>query len=94
MKKGAFFTLFLTTNILFLILQIQKQSAWVKQSYEQQRLEQQAMHLQQRNSELTQKLHTLKNPQAIKEYAHAQGMRPIKLSQIKSISIGEHDIIQ
>ncbi len=92
MKKGTFFTIFIITNILFLILQIQKQSAYVERTYEKQRLEQHTQELEQQKRSFIQELHALKDPTAIKQYAQTQGMRPIRLDQVKTIAISDEEL--
>lgn len=90
MKKVTFFTFFIVTNLLFLVLQIHKQSAYVQASYHNQRLEQKVHDLEQEKNSLTQELYELKNPHQLKEYAQTTlSMYPIRLNQIKTITIDD-----
>ncbi len=88
MKKIAFVTLFLTVNILLLILLIHKQSAYVKRSYAKQRLEEQRTTLAHKKEQLLQSLYAEQDAAHIKKFAHKElGMQPIALQQAHTITI-------
>ena len=87
MKRKTFIVLFLTTQILFITLYIDKQSRIVKLSYKQQRLETEKTRLSKRKQELTNTLYAYKNPAEVKEFAtQSLSMEPLTLTQVKRIS--------
>lgn len=92
MKKKTFIVLFLTVHVLFIALQIDKQSKMVKLSYTKQKAEQTHSTLSKRKQELINRLYTLRNKQEIKNYAQAHlNMKPLKIKQVQRIpSHGQH----
>jgi hypothetical protein len=66
-------------------LQIDKQGRIVKLSYEKQTLEGTKQSLLTEKQKMTNQLYALKNHRSIKEYALEQGMKPIKLAQVKKV---------
>jgi hypothetical protein len=87
-SKNLFFTAFVAVNVIFIFLQIHKQSTFVKLSYEKQRLEKEKEELTQTKETLSQKLYELKNPSNVKKYAiNKLNMEKIKLNQIKKIAV-------
>lgn len=86
MKQSRFLTIFITTNVLFILLQIHKHTQIVRHSYKKQELEQQLSVLSEKQELLTNTFCAIKSHDAIHTWAHnIQGMKPITLSQIKKI---------
>lgn len=74
---------FVSCNLLFILLQIYKQSLFVKVAYTQQRLERERDALRQHKAQCLAELHTQRAYSKIKQFAVSQlGMQPIQLSQI------------
>lgn len=93
LKRNIFVILFISVNILFIFLQIHKQSTFIKLSYENQRLEKEKQQLVHKKEELTQKLYELQDPSEIKKFASNDlNMQKIKLNQIKKIDINNEHI--
>jgi len=89
-KRNLLLYTFIIINLLFIFLQIHKQSILVKLYYEKQRLEKEKEQLNQKKNNLTQQLYELKNPKNITQYAIDNlDMKKIKLNQIKKIEINE-----
>jgi len=92
MKKLTFIVLFCGVNIFLIFLQIDKKGKNTALSYEIQRKERELQELIQQKEHLTNKLHVLKNPSTIKEFAAEQlNMKKIKLSQIKLLQDQSHN---
>lgn len=92
MKKKSFIVLFLTVHVLFITIQINKQSKMVKLSYTKQKKEQTLKTLFNKKQALVNKLYELKNKNSIKAYAqnHLQ-MKPLKIKQVQRIpNHGQH----
>jgi len=88
LRKQTFITLFIGLHLLFIILQIHKQSMFVKYSYEKQRFEQELKHLRARKQKLEQQLAELHNPDAIKLFAQETlNMRTVQRKQIKKLPV-------
>jgi len=84
MKRSTFIVLFAGVNVLFVFLQIDKNSKITDLSYQNQRKQREIDLLLHQKESLTNQLEALKNPAAVKEYASEQlHMKKIKLSQIK-----------
>lgn len=92
MKKKTFVVLFLAVHVLFIALQIDKQSRMVKLSYTRQKKEQTIKTLSNKKQALINKLCTLRNKQKIKTYAHTHlKMKPLKIKQVQRIpDNGQH----
>jgi Tfp pilus assembly protein PilO len=92
MKKKAFIVLFLTVHVLFIVLQIDKQSRMVKLSYTKQKEEQTLKTLFHKKQALVNELYRLKNKQGIKKYAQTHlKMKPLKIKQVQRIpDNGQH----
>lgn len=92
MKKKSFIILFLTVHVLFIALQIDKQSRMVKLSYTKQKAEQTVKTLSNQKQALINKLYMLKNKNEIKNYAHNHlQMKPLKIKQVQRIPVhGQH----
>ncbi len=85
-KNRLWLVLFVSTNLLFVLLQIYKQSIFVKRAYAQQRLEQQKKQLLKRKSQLTSELHVQQAHDKIKQFATERlGMSKVDLKQIKKL---------
>ncbi len=86
MKQSRFLTIFITTHVLFILLQIHKHTQIVRHSYQKQEFEQQLALLSEKKEQLTHMLCGLKSHDTIHNYAQTTlGMKPIKLNQIKKI---------
>lgn len=84
MKKAYFITLFVGMHVIFIILQIHKQSSFIKLTYEKQRLEKEKRELLAQQDTLTQQLSQLQDHDAIKEFALTKlNMKQISLKQIR-----------
>lgn len=84
MKRNTFLLIFVSLNILFIFLQIFKQSYIIKLSYEKQRNEKLRNSLLAKKASLTEQLYILKNQSTIKQFAtDTLGMKPIRLNQIR-----------
>ena len=87
MKKHTFITLFIVLHLLLIVLQIYKQSMFVKHSYEKQRLEQERKQLLAHKQKLEQQLAEFHNPDVVKQFAlHELGMQPVQRKQIQKLS--------
>lgn len=87
MKKKTFILLFIGVHVLFVILQIDKQSRMVRLSYQKQKDEQKYKELLTTKQALVNKLYAIKNKKEIKVYAQEHlDMKPLKLHSIKRIS--------
>ncbi len=85
-SKSKLFYSFIFVNILFIFLQIYKQSIFIKYTYQNQKLISEKEQLIQKKDQLTQQLFILKNPTSIKNYAVKNlKMEKTKLNQIKKI---------
>ncbi len=85
MKKTTFISLFITTHLCLIVLQIYKHSQFVQASYKNQKYEQEIKSLVQQEQNLSQQLCAAKNLKETKEYAAAHNMQKIKLNQIKKL---------
>jgi hypothetical protein len=87
MKKIIFITLFITTHIGFLFLQIQKQMESVKESFRKQKNERMLTQLEQKKQALTNELQLLQNKPEIKRFAQEKlNLQAINLTQIERLS--------
>lgn len=86
MKRKSFILLFVATHVLFIALQINKQSKIVKLSYQKQRYEETKKKLLEQKQNYTNQLFALKKPSQIKQFATQKlAMKPLDLKQIKRI---------
>jgi hypothetical protein len=84
MKRKTFIGLFITTHILFIAFQIDKQSRLIKLSYEKQRHETEKQKLLALKQDLTIELYNMKQPGTIKKFAHNElNMQPLNIKKIK-----------
>ncbi|NBP15212.1 hypothetical protein EBU95_12555, partial [bacterium] len=73
--------------ILLIGIKINKQSQFIKISYERQRLEQKKIELLQQKQALTNDLYAFQNPALIKQFAQETlKMEPLNLKQVKRIT--------
>ena len=87
MNQSRFLTIFITANVLFILLHIHKHTQIVRHEYRKQELEQQIDVTANKKEQLVQQLCALKNRESIYQYAqHELNMRPLHLNQIKKIS--------
>lgn len=87
MKKVAFFTLFVTTNICFIFLHIYKHMTFIQQSFRKQRNDRMLAQLEQQKQDLTNQLYALQNRNTIKTFAQEElRLKPVSLSQLKRFS--------
>ena len=86
MKRKTFIGLFITTHILFIAFQIDKQSRLIKLSYEKQRYETEKQKFLALKQNLTIKLYHMKQPGKIKQFAQNElHMNPLNIKNIKRI---------
>lgn len=77
---------FVTIHVMFIFLQIHKQSYGIELSYQKQKNEKIRQELIDKKNDLTQELHLMQNRSTIKKYAeNTLGMKKISLSQIKQM---------
>ena len=87
MKKKVSMLAFITLQILLVVGHIHQRSLFVRELYQEQRIQTVHHDLEHKKQELCARLCTCKNPDAIKQFATQQlSMRPITLSQIKTIA--------
>ncbi|NBP00254.1 MAG: hypothetical protein EBU90_09045 [Proteobacteria bacterium] len=87
MKKLYFIVFFISFHILLIGIKINKQSQFIKISYERQRLEQKKIELLQQKQALTNDLYAFQNPALIKQFAQdVLNMEPLNLKQVKRIT--------
>ena len=87
MNKVAFIALIIVLHIVFIIVQIYKESSFVKLSYEHQRKQQELRQLQLKHDELKQELYALHNHADIQQYAQAElNMKKTRPYAIKRLS--------
>jgi len=83
-KSNYFIYIFIAVNLLFIFLQIYKQSNFVKLSYKKQRLEKEKDLLIQKRDNLNQKLLELKNPNAVKNAVIRDlNMKRVGINQVR-----------
>lgn len=86
MKKKTFITLFIAFHVFFIAIKIDKQSRFIKLSYEKQHLEATKQELQKKNQKLVNALYTLKKPSSVKRFAQERlAMEPLNLKRVKRI---------
>lgn len=84
MKRSVFLSIFVSTHVLFVVLQIHKQSAIIKTAYHKQKQEALLAELTYRKQMLTQQLYACKNHMRIKAYATQElAMQKVQLKQIQ-----------
>lgn len=87
MKKLYFIVFFISFHILLIGVKINKQSQFIKISYEKQRLEQKKQELFQHKQALTNDLYAFQNPATIKQFAQdVLHMEPLNIKQVKRIT--------
>lgn len=83
-KNNYFIYIFISINLLFIFLQIYKQSNFVKLSYKKQRLEKEKELLIQKKDNLNHKMLELKNPNAVKKFVIQNlNMKKIGINQVR-----------
>ena len=86
MLKKNFIACFIALHILFIFLQIHKQSYLVELSYKKQKNEKIKQELVEKKNNLTQQWYMVQNRASIKKYAQEElGMKKIALHQIKQL---------
>jgi len=74
-------------HVIFIILQIHKQSSFIRLSFDKQRLEKEKRELLAQQDSLTQQLSQLQDHDTVKEFARNQlNMEQISLKQIRHIN--------
>ena len=87
MKRSTFITIFVCTNLAFIVFHIHKQSQFTKLSYVKQKIENEIAVLEKRKCELTHDLQTVHDRSLVKQFAgNKLDLKPVKISQIKKIS--------
>ena len=83
---SVFLVVLVIINLLFVFLQIYKQTQLVKLSYRKQRIEKEQSELNKYRNELVHKLHLQQSSKAVKQYATGKlGMRNTNVAQIHKI---------
>jgi hypothetical protein len=91
MKRSSFISLFIVTNISFVLLHIHKQSHLIKLSYSKQKIELEKQTLAKLKQTLTNQLYSLHDRAQVKKFVQDHPnlqLKPIKIGQIKKI---QHD---
>jgi hypothetical protein len=85
---SALLVVFVLVNLIFIFLQIHKQSQFVKISYAHQRLQKEKDHLIRRRNELIHQIHLQQSRKNVQKYAQDQlGMCETNVKQIHKISL-------
>ena len=85
---GVVVVVFVATNLLFIFLQIHKQSQFVKLSYSRQRLEKEQDQLNKQRNDLIHKIYLQQSRKNVKKYATSKlGMQDTSVQQIHNIDI-------
>ena len=80
--------LFISVNLLFIFLQIHKQSQFIKFSYSSQRLEKEYEQLDKQRNELVHQIYLQQGNKNIKKYASQHlGMSNTKVTQIHKVEL-------
>ena len=83
MKKITFILIFIAAHILFVVVQIHKQSLFTKTSYEKQKNEKYLTELEQKKKDLSQELYKLQSSKNVKKFSIDKlGMGKVKLDQV------------
>jgi hypothetical protein len=82
---SAIVVVFVVVNLLFIFLQIHKQSQFVKLSYLRQRLEKEQENLIKQRNEIIHKIYLQQSRKNIQSYANHHGMKASKVSQIHKL---------
>lgn len=86
MSKKKLIGSFIIFHILFIFLQIHKQSSFVELSYKKQKNEKVKQELLEKKNSLIQQWYLVQNRASIKQYAQQElGMKKIALHQIKQL---------
>src|SRR3990167_5873121 len=84
--------IFVMTNLLFIFLQIHKQSQFVKLSYANQRLEKEKYQLIRQRNELVHQLYLQQSRKNVQKYAQDQlGMHETSVRQIHKMDLAKFD---
>lgn len=94
MKRMAFFTLFITTHVLFAILHIHKNTQFIKQTFAKQKSDSNLEKLALKKQELTKKIYLCQNQESIKEYVDKQlHLQPLSIKQVKKLGSNDKPTI-
>lgn len=86
MKRKSFIALFIGVHLIFIILQIDKQSKMVRLSYLKQHYEKELATLTAQSATLAMNIQKQKNKKKIKLFAQKElGMQPLVLKTVKRI---------
>ena len=84
---GVVVVIFVATNLLFIFLQIHKQSQFVRLSYNKQRLEKEHESLLKQRNDLVHKLYLQQGRKHVKQYAKDKlGMRSTTVRQVHKVN--------
>jgi hypothetical protein len=90
MKYISFLTLFVGIQITGILMQLYKQSQFIKLSYRKQRIALELAHTIKEKQEILHTIAMVHDCTFVKKFAQEQlGLRPIALSQIKKVA---HDL--
>jgi len=87
MKYISFLTLFVGVQITGVLMQLYKQSQFIKLSYRKQRITLELAHTIKEKQEILHTIAMLHDATSVKKFAQEQlGLQPIALSQIKKVA--------
>jgi len=91
MKKPLLITLFISTHVALVVMQIYKSSQFTNLSYLEQHYQVTKKQLEQKKQLLTQQLYASKSRSQVKTFAQQKlDMKPIDLVQVQKISAEGH----
>ena len=87
MSRAKFLMLLFMLNLGFVFIKIYQHNQLIGLNYERQRIENYISHLKKREADLQVQLFELKKQERVKKIAQEKlGMRPLKLSQVITIT--------
>lgn len=86
MKPKLFAAIFITTHIIFIFLQLHKQTQFINESYRTQKNEKLYADLLKDKEQLEQQLQVLQSKEEIRRFAQTElNMAPVNLKQIRKV---------
>ncbi|MEX0940161.1 MAG: hypothetical protein WDZ41_02285 [Candidatus Babeliales bacterium] len=87
MQKKTFIILFIGMHVIFILLQVHKQSYAIQLSYLKQKNDKIKQELIDKRKILTQEYYAMQNKSSIKKFAQQElGMKKISLKQVKQLT--------
>ena len=87
MNRSRFVTFSFLVLVLFIFLKIYQHNRIVSLLYEKQKIERMKGVLKKKKNALLVTLYRLKDQQRVREQAYARGMRPLKPSQVVTVTL-------